>query len=78
MTLAQAAPREFNGCEYEGTRARALSNVKVVKEHDSSLEPWPGREVNVHVWWTLANGKRVGWNESPSRGWSFPVLGKCR
>lgn len=38
------------------------------------LHRWPGKHKNVVCWWQLANGYAVGWNENPSRGWSFPVL----
>ena len=37
-------------------------------------KPWPGTAKNVQNWWELANGKAVAWNESPSHGWSFPVI----
>ena len=40
--------------------------------------PWPGRRRNVNWWWTLVDGRRVGWNENPASGWSFPILGKAR
>lgn len=41
---------------------------------DNGFKEWPGKQKDVHVWWELENGKAVGWNESPSRGWSFPVI----
>ncbi len=32
---------------------------------------------NVHKWWIVDDGRLViGWNENPSTGWSFPVLGE--
>lgn len=67
--------------------AAKLLDVEVVKEHSRSkvvndmilhnteYVEWPGTQQNVHVWWELANGKAVGWNESPHKGWSFPVTG---
>ena len=75
-TLRDVAPRELT-LEYTSTRAFKMRDVTVVREY-SSLEPgykpWPGKERNVHVWWVLANGKAVGWNENPARGWGFPVI----
>lgn len=35
---------------------------------------WPGPQKNVYVWWKLANGKAVAWNENPGKGWSFPII----
>jgi hypothetical protein len=71
MTLAESAPREFTAGEYNDTAAYQYRNVEVVSVHDFN---WPGTQKNVHKWWILANGKKVGWNENPARGWSFPVL----
>lgn len=57
-----------------------LLDVEVAEVHDGChwAHRWPGPQQNVLNWWTLANGKRVGWNENPATGWSFPVLGKAR
>lgn len=76
MTLGEQAPREFH-VEYTDTAAYKLKDVEVVSTHETHKEPWPGPHRNVHVWWTLADGHRVGWNENPARGWSFPVLPKA-
>ena len=38
------------------------------------VKPWPGSHKNVFVWWELETGHAIGWNENPSRGWSFPVI----
>lgn len=74
-TLGETAPREFL-LEFQDTPAYKLRDVKVVSTHETHRvgHGWPGPHRNVHVWWELENGKRVGWNESPSRGWSFPVI----
>jgi len=56
------------------TPAARLLDVEVVSAHDGTVAGWPGPHQHVFVWWTLANGKRVGWNENPSKGWSFPVV----
>lgn len=74
-TLREVLPREFMDGEYSHSRAFALRDVEVVKRVDGTApgQGWPGREVHVCVWFILADGHAVGWNENPSRGWSFPV-----
>src|ERR1051325_2307301 len=42
--------------------------------HRAPERPWPGRHRYVSVWYVLSNGKAVGFNENPVRGWSFPVI----
>lgn len=42
--------------------------------HGTHVRRWPGRQKNVYAWVELVNGKAVGWNENPSRGYSFPVI----
>lgn len=73
-TLEKCLPVEFVGCEYQNTPAYKLRGVQVVKEHDARSNPWPGTHKNVTCWFELANGKAVGFNENPGRGWSFPVI----
>ena len=34
---------------------------------------WPSKEKFVFNWVILENNIAIGWNENPSRGWSFPV-----
>lgn len=77
-TLRDVLPREFFIEHTESPAAKYL-DVEVVARYrawgdgpDALL--WPGRHQHVNVWWHLANGKAVGWNENPSRGWSFPVV----
>jgi len=72
-TLADVLPVEFDS-EYSDTRAAKLKLIRVISTHDGRDERWPGVHKNVFVWWTLENGKRVGWNENPAKGWSFPVI----
>jgi hypothetical protein len=62
------------GCEYVDTPAGKMKDVEVVQEYSFMSKRWPGKHKNVYSWCVLANGKAVGWNESPSRGWSFPVI----
>lgn len=76
-TLIEAMPREFNGGEYIDTRAFKLRDKVVTSEHGATTNSnyrWPGKEKNVFFWVILQNGYAVGWNENPSRGWSFPVI----
>jgi hypothetical protein len=59
--------------------AALLLDVQVVREYsrvtdEAGYKPWPGPQKDVHCWWELENGKAVGWNENPSKGWSFPVI----
>ncbi len=73
-TLRECLPAEFMGCEYESAASRKWADVEVVAKFDSSENPWPGKEKNVNAWYGLANGRAVGFNENPARGWSFPLI----
>lgn len=85
--LRDVLPPEFRN-EFMDTRAATMLDVEVVEEVSRNVvidgnfqanpnwRRWPGPAKNVHVWWVLADGRNVGWNESDSRGWSFPVFGK--
>lgn len=76
-TLLEVAPHEFAE-EFADTQAWKMRDVNVVAIHSGGFGgaelPWPGREKNVFNWYELENGYAVGWNENPSRGWSFPVV----
>lgn len=72
-TLKDVLPREFL-VEFSDTPAFKLKDVEVVEEHTCCSKKWPGAQRHVMNWFVLANGKAVGWNENPSRGWSFPVI----
>lgn len=78
-SLREAMPPEFSGCEYRTDRAQRFADVKVVKEFDATKpdQRWPGKQKNVFYWVALANGYAVGWNENPSKGWSFPIIRYC-
>lgn len=74
--LRDELPREFFNGEYEDSKAMQLIDEEVAWTHrpyQTSKPLWPGPEKNVNVWWELANGWIVGFNENPSRGWSFPA-----
>jgi len=55
-------------------RIYKFKDHKVVSVQESFMTHWPGKHKNVHVWWILDSGHAVGWNESPARGWSFPII----
>jgi len=59
-------------------KVEKLLHTNVLKEYslqqDEQWKPWPGTHKHVYSWCLLKNHCAVGWNESPSRGWSFPVL----
>jgi hypothetical protein len=74
MKLSDALPYEFLGGEYTESKAYALRDEAVAARFHAGEHPWPGRERYVSVWVRLTDGRAVGWNENPSRGWSFPVL----
>lgn len=69
-TLTEVAPKEFADDFYPAFTKHG--NVEVVETVRN--RPWPGREKNVKVWWVLANGKAVGFNENLVTGWTFPVI----
>lgn len=70
-TLKDVLPYEFTRGEFSDTKAFKFADCLVVAEHEHG---WIGPQKNVHVWYELDNGYAVGWNESPSVGWSFPVV----
>jgi hypothetical protein len=75
-TLRDVMPDLFSG-SFDDVPAYKLGDVAVVSEHGLCRDGtgrWPGQHKNVYFWVALANGKAVGWNENPSRGWSFPVI----
>lgn len=75
-TLREEFPDLLNG-EFSDTRAFRLRDARVASVHGcfTDSKPWPGPQKNVMSWVRLENGLAVGWNENPTRGWSFPVVG---
>lgn len=54
-------------------------DVEVIEEvscypDEGPKRDWPGKHLNVHCYVRLVNGRIVGLNENPARGWSFPVM----
>jgi hypothetical protein len=45
-----------------------------IAHHEDMWISWRefGSQKHVYCWVLLKNGLAVGWNENPSRGWSFP------
>jgi hypothetical protein len=50
---------------------RSYWENEVTVEHK---DKWPGPQKYVSYWIEIGNGLAIGWNENPSRGWSFPVI----
>lgn len=77
--LRDVVPHEFFA-EFRNTRAATMLDVEVEQVYglgdDEVWKSWPGPEKNVLNWWKLVDGRCVGWNENPARGWSFPVHGR--
>lgn len=74
-TLREVLPSEFSK-DFTDVPAWKYADVEVSREHlvGQGGEQWPGPQKNVFFWVELVNGKAVGWNENPSKGWSFPVI----
>ena len=68
-TVQDVLPREA----MEFDHIRKIKDKLVASSHELG---WRGPHKNVLVWWTLEDGTRLGWNESPSRGWSFVTMSK--
>lgn len=51
-----------------------LINEPVKRLWDVSERMYPGQHKHVCFWAELANGRAVGFNENPARGYSFPVV----
>jgi len=62
---------DLEGCD---KALKKLMGKRVLYHYDGCDYPWPGTHKNVMTWWALEDGYAVGWNESPSIGWSFPSL----
>jgi hypothetical protein len=79
--LPKAEYETYLACCKKSPDTEKMLDVEVVFEHYSFLnsepervKPWPGTQKYVHVWWELANGYGVGWNENSSRCHGFPVM----
>lgn len=76
-TLRDKLPSGFM-CEFGESKAAKFIDVEVVAEHGffsgGDNIRWLGKQRHAYVWWELANGYGVAWNENPSKGYSFPVM----
>ncbi len=75
MKLRDWLPRPFFA-EFQDSRANRYLDVDIEHEYrvpNADWREWVGKEKNVLNWVVLSNGVAVGFNENPSRGWSFPV-----
>lgn len=70
--LKDVLPEEFF-TEFMDSSAATFLDVEVLQEFDGTKVSWVGSHKYVFLWWSLKNGKAVGWNENPAKGWSFPV-----
>jgi len=72
--------------KHSTTRAYRMLEEQVAVEHgclsigdgevggSDASKAWPGSHKNVFFWVELKSGYAVGFNENPSRGYSFPVI----
>lgn len=52
-------------------------DIKILKIVDGTVYRFPSNNYKfVFKWAILENGSVIGWNENPSKGWSFPIIGK--
>jgi hypothetical protein len=77
--LKDVLPIEFQDGSYDNSQAFKFKDVEINEEffaykNDKEFRQWPGKTKNVYYWCILKNGYAVGWNENPSRGWSFPII----
>ena len=71
--LKDVVPHEFH-MEYMESEAAKYLEEEVEREYFAYANQSPFKHKYIYVWWKLANGYLIGWNENPSRGWSFPVI----
>jgi hypothetical protein len=74
--LRNVLPTEFFQGEFNNSPANSHLERIVIKEHIHG--GWKGKHKNVYCWWELDNGILVGWNENPSKGWSFVTMRKVK
>lgn len=78
--LIDVLPREFGAEFFDAPAFRFAEEAvaKIYRRGDPDWRPWPDRHRNVNLWVVLDNGRAVGWNENPSRGYSFPVARRSK
>ncbi len=73
-----ASHSQYGTSEFE-QQIRTYADKKIVAEYDGTVVAFPQKRKtygNVYNWVLLEDGTSVGWNESPSKGWSFPRSSK--
>lgn len=76
-TLENWLPKEFFR-EFGDSGLNKLLDYKVIEEYGgygNANKRHPFISKNIYTWCIISNGIKkyaVGWNESPSRGYSFP------
>lgn len=77
MKLREWLPQEALGGEYVNDRHMKFLDHEIIAEYtiaqNKMFKSWPGHEKNVLHWCIIKTGQCIGWNENPSKGWSFPV-----
>lgn len=73
MYLREVLPKEALSEEFADQRFRKYLDYEVIQEIKTYNPRFPFEHKNIHVWWIIEDSLAVGWNENPSRGWSFPV-----
>jgi len=59
--------------EIEFGHLKPYHDLRVLEEVIKPDSRFPFSHKFIYVWWILEGGVAIGWNENPSRGWSFPV-----
>ena len=73
MKLRDVLPSEALSVEFSDGKFRRYLDYEVIEEIMKYDSRFPFKHKNIYVWWILEDDMAVGWNENPSRGWSFPV-----
>jgi hypothetical protein len=73
VRLLHVLPDDFDGMSYPKLVPHLAKRVIDIIDWQDD-RGWPGPQRNVHNWWMLEDGSAVGFNENPSRGWSFPRI----
>lgn len=71
MKLIDVIPKDADGWALRQAEPHMEKTVtETIMGYDCRF---PFKHKNIHVWWILDDGTAVGWNESPTVGWGFPV-----
>lgn len=73
MKLRDVLPSEALSVEFSEDKFQRYLDSEVIETITKYDSRFPFTHKNIYVWWILKDNMAVGWNENPSRGWSFPV-----